>query len=269
MDATGSPLGPARLARVLGPWRVVEGPDPARHPARRALADRIRSLILDGRIAVGARLPAERAAQRDAAGEPDDGDRGVRDAGRAGVRHGAARLRHVHRVARRLLARSSGGWQYSDDPDVLDLTCAAPPMPTAELRAATAWAAERLPLVGARSYLPYGLAELREAVADRYTLRGLPTLPDQILVTAGAQGAISLVGRLLLRGGDRVLVEGPSFPNALDSLTASRARLSPVPLDDAGWADGSAAGCRWRRRPSGSRRAWCIRSLTSTTRPGC
>jgi DNA-binding transcriptional MocR family regulator len=120
---------------------------------------------------------------------------------------------------------------------VLDLTCAAPPPPLAELRAATAWAAERLPLSGTRAYLPYGLPELREAIAERYTSRGLPTLPEQILVTAGAQGAISLVGRLLLRAGDRVLVEGPSYPNALDSMTASRARLSPVPLDEAGWLD--------------------------------
>ena len=39
-----------------------------------------------------------------------------------------------------------------------------------------------------RSALP----ALREALADRYTARGLPTDPDQIMVTIGAQHAIAL-----------------------------------------------------------------------------
>jgi DNA-binding transcriptional MocR family regulator len=111
-------------------------------------------------------------------------------------------------------------------------------MPIAELRGATTWAAERLPLLRKGPLLPYGLPELREAIAEHYTARGLPTEPGQILVTSGAQGAISLVGRLLLRAGDRVLVEGPSYPNAIDSLAAARTRLSPVPLDEnTGWTD--------------------------------
>jgi DNA-binding transcriptional MocR family regulator len=240
MNATAAALGPVQLARLLGPWRVVDPVVPGRHPARQALADRIRSLILDGRIAVGARLPAERQlseALQLSRTTVTAAYALLVEQGYAASRRGSGTFTAL---PERLLARSSGGWQYSDDPDVLDLTCAAPPPPAAELRAATAWAAERLPIAGARAYLPYGLPELREAIAERYTRRGLATRPDQILVTAGAQGAISLVARLLLRAGDRVLVEGPSFPNALDSLTASRARLSPVPLDEAaGWLDPS------------------------------
>lgn len=238
MNATASPLSPAQLAHLLGPWRVVHPRDKHRS-ARDALAERIRSLILDGRIAVGARLPAERPLCETLQVSRTTVTAAyamLTDQGYAVARRGAGTFTAL---PERLLARSSGGWQYSDGPDVLDLTCAGPPPPLAELRAATAWAAERVPLAGMRAYLPYGLPELREAVADRYTRRGLPTLPDQILVTAGAQGAISLVARLLLRGGDRVLVEGPSYPNALDSLRASRARLSPVPLDESGWSDGA------------------------------
>jgi DNA-binding transcriptional MocR family regulator len=240
MNATAATLGPAQLARLLGPWRVVDPVVPGRRPARQALADRIRSLILDGRIAVGARLPAERQLSETLQVSRTTVTAAYAlliEQGYAAARRGSGTFTAL---PERLLARSSGGWQYSDDPDVLDLTCAAPPPPAAELRAATAWAAERLPIVGGRAYLPYGLPELREAIAERYTRRGLATRPDQILVTAGAQGAISLVARLLLRAGDRVLVEGPSFPNALDSLIASRARLSPVPLDEAaGWVDPS------------------------------
>ncbi|HEX4788973.1 MAG TPA: PLP-dependent aminotransferase family protein [Actinospica sp.] len=238
MSSPTADLGSPQLARLLGPWRVVNSTAaPGRHPARQALADRIRSLILDGRIAVGARLPAERQLSETLQVSRTTVTAAYAllvEQGYAAARRGSGTFTAL---PERLLARSTGGWQYSDDPDVLDLTCAAPPAPLTELRAATAWAAERLPLTGVRTYLPYGLPELREAIAERYTGRGLPTRPDQILVTAGAQGAITLVARLLLRTGDRVLVEGPSFPNALDSLTASRARLSPVPLDEAGWLD--------------------------------
>ena len=238
MDGTASPLSATQLARLLGPWRVVGASDEQRS-ARHALAERIRSLVLDGRVAVGARLPAERPLSETLQVSRTTVTAAyalLTEQGYAAARRGSGTFTAL---PERLLARSSGGWQYSDDPDVLDLTCAAPPSPLAELRAATAWAAERVPMAGMRAYLPYGLPELREAIAERYTQRGLPTLPDQILVTAGAQGAITLVSRLLLRGGDRVLVEGPSYPNALDSLSASRARLSPVPLDESGWMDGA------------------------------
>jgi DNA-binding transcriptional MocR family regulator len=239
-------LSEAQLARLLGSWQAAgAGPaaPPAGRPARRALAERISSLILDGRIAVGARLPAERPLSeqlRISRTTVTAAYALLAEQGYATARRGSGTFTAL---PERLLARSVGGWHYDDgdDPDVIDLTCAAPSAPLAELRAATAWTAERVPLTGARSNLPYGLPELRDAVADRYTRRGLPTRADQILVTPGAQGAISLVARLLLRGGDRVLVEGPSFPNALDSLVASRARLSPVPLDEDGWGEADGA----------------------------
>ena len=238
MDGAASALGPVQLARLLGPWRVVG--DSGRQPARLALAERIRSLILDGRIAVGARLPAERPL-----GEALQVSRTTITAayallveqGYAAARRGSGTFTVL---PERLLARPSGGFQDSDDPDLLDLSCAGPSAPTAELRAATTWAAERLHGVSGNAFRPYGLSELREAIAERYTARGLPTEPGQILVTSGAQGAISLVARMLVRQGDRVLLEGPTYANVIDSFTASRARLYPVPLDEAtGWLDGA------------------------------
>lgn len=233
-----APLTAATLARLLGPWRVAGGSEAGRGSARAALADRITALILDGRVSIGARLPAERPLS-----EALELSRTTVTAAYASlVEQGYATARRgsgtYTALPERLLARPSGGWHDGRDPDLLDLTCAAPLPPLAALRAATAWAAERLPVVTQEAYLPYGLAALREAVALRYRERGLPTDPDQILVTAGAQGAISLVGRLLIRTGDRVVLEGPTYPNAIDSLTAARARLTPVPLDPAtGWSD--------------------------------
>jgi DNA-binding transcriptional MocR family regulator len=239
MDGAASAVGPAQLARLLGPWRVVG--ESGAHPARQALAERIRSLILDGRIAVGARLPAERPLS-----EALQVSRTTITAaytllveqGYAAARRGSGTFTAL---PERLFARPTGGFHDYGDPDLLDLSCAGPAAPAAELRAATAWAAERLPLLAAgNTFRPYGLPEMREAIAERYTARGLPTSPDQILVTSGAQGAISLVARLLVRQGDRVLLEGPTFANVIDSFTASRARLYPVPLDEtSGWLDGA------------------------------
>src|SRR4051812_26106173 len=51
---------------------------------------------------------------------------------------------------------------------------------------------------------PAGVPLLREAIAARYTAQGLPTDPDEILVTTGAQQAIHLTAQLALRPGDAV-----------------------------------------------------------------
>ena len=78
-----------------------------------------------------------------------------------------------------------------------------------------------------------GRPELRAAIADRFTARGLPTRPDQVLVTSGAQHAFALVLATLTGPGDRVLVEHPTYPNALDAVRARGARPVPVPMGPA------------------------------------
>ncbi|WP_394804717.1 GntR family transcriptional regulator [Clavibacter capsici] len=53
-SAPAAVLGPAALTALLGEWNRTGT------PAYRALADGIRRLVLDGRVPVEARLPAER-----------------------------------------------------------------------------------------------------------------------------------------------------------------------------------------------------------------
>jgi DNA-binding transcriptional MocR family regulator len=84
-------------------------------------------------------------------------------------------------------------------------------------------------------YDPLGLPTLREAIAERFTRRGLATGPEQILVTGGAMHALDLVTRATLRRGQSALVEIPGYPAALDALRAAGARLHTVPVSHDGW----------------------------------
>lgn len=247
-------VGAAQLAQQLGPWRGVEGPARGRS-LQAALAERITALVLDGRVAVGARLPAERTLS-EAAGVSRTTVTAayalLRESGFAVSRQGSG---SYTALPNRASAQSSGGWRAAErgagDEDVIDLMCAAPVIPLPQVQAALREAAEQLPAYTGlgTTYVPYGLRVLREALADRYCALGLPTSPDQVLVTAGAQGALTLVSRLLLRPGDRVLVEGPSYPNALDTFRAAQARPMPVPMDADGWVPGAFESALSQMRP--------------------
>ncbi|MBR7513462.1 aminotransferase class I/II-fold pyridoxal phosphate-dependent enzyme, partial [Mycobacterium tuberculosis] len=64
-----------------------------------------------------------------------------------------------------------------------------------------------------------------------YTRRGLPTRPDDILITSGALGGAAIGIRALLNGSGGVLVESPSYPNAIATIAAAGARIVPYPLE--------------------------------------
>ena len=83
-------------------------------------------------------------------------------------------------------------------------------------------------------YQPLGVPALRRRLADLHTAAGLPTSADEIAITGGAQHAISLVGRLLLRPGERAVVESPTYPGAIDAFTRTGASLVAVASDGAG-----------------------------------
>jgi len=91
---------------------------------------------------------------------------------------------------------------------------------------------------------PRGARALREAIAAYLrAARAVRCDPDQVVVTAGAQQAIDLVLRVLLRPGDAAWVEDPCYPAIRVALEAAGARLVPVPVDAQGLrvAEGVAA----------------------------
>ncbi|WP_214414411.1 aminotransferase-like domain-containing protein [Sphaerisporangium fuscum] len=82
---------------------------------------------------------------------------------------------------------------------------------------------------------PAGLPELRDALADHLTrwLR-LPTTPDQLIVTSGAQHALSLVAAALVSPGRTVITGCPTYPGLAGAVAVHRGRLVGVPVDALG-----------------------------------
>lgn len=79
-----------------------------------------------------------------------------------------------------------------------------------------------------------GEPALRAALAARTSARGLPTQPDDLLVTTGSQQALSLLATALLEPGDVVLVESPCYLAALQVFAFAGARVVAVPGDGDG-----------------------------------
>ncbi|WP_262063515.1 PLP-dependent aminotransferase family protein [Streptomyces sp. STR69] len=75
---------------------------------------------------------------------------------------------------------------------------------------------------------------LRAALAERTSVRGLPTDADDLLVTTGSQQALSLLATALLEPGDVVLVESPCYLAALQVFAFAGARVVGVPSDSDG-----------------------------------
>ena len=245
------------LARRLGP-----APDDRGQPAYRVLAERIRAAVLDGRLAVATGLPSERelaaglSLSRTTVGAAYSllRERGWLDSRRGSgsrLRLPEGGLRPVRppgspapaRPATPFGAGGIFGWQdeigwpepgrevVGDPSQVIDLTTACLPAPAEPLAVAVAAAALELPTyTGGDGYLPFGLPVLREAIASRYSAAGVPTTAEQILVTSGAQHAFTLILGELSAPGDRVLIECPTYPVALDALRAHRRIPAPVGL---------------------------------------
>jgi DNA-binding transcriptional MocR family regulator len=224
-------IGARQLAGLLGEWRAGSV-----GPAYAVLSRTAILLILDGRLPLHCRLPSERdlataiGVSRTTVTAAYDA---LRTQGYLVSRRGAGSWTAMpasHRQAVPAWAAPPIGG------DPIDLAGAAPAAPADVITAAGRDALDDLPrYLGLDGYDPVGLMVLRARIAERYAQRGLPTTPDQILVTSGALHGLDLALRLLVGPGDRVLTDSPTYPTALDSIRATRARLVPVGLTPAGW----------------------------------
>lgn len=214
-----------RLADIIG-----TGPWPG--PAYDSLTAAISRAIGDGRIPVGARLPSEREVAA------------ATGLSRTTTTRAFAKLREQDFILTRRgsgsvvqLPKVPGGridhllTPAGADEAEIDLTCTAavaPPWLLGAYERAVTQIHAYLPGTG---YYPSGLPVLRELIAERYTARGVRTDPDQILITSGAFGAVSIAVRALNEGRGRVLIESPTYPNAIATLEGAGASLIPYPLE--------------------------------------
>ncbi|WP_338892966.1 PLP-dependent aminotransferase family protein [Rhodococcus sovatensis] len=213
------------LAKLVG---VIEVDG---QPLYRGIADGLRRVIADGSIGTGSRLPPERALSH-ALGVSrvtvTSAYRELREKGWAEAVHGAGTF-----VASPAEETSWGTMMHPPSAGVLDFVNAAPeasPFLPDAFAAAIGAVDSLLPGHG---YAPTGTQALRTAIAARYTVRGLPTSPEQIIVTAGAGDAAHLVFETFARPGNRVLIEHPTYPGAVEVLDSVGAVPVPVPIDAA------------------------------------
>jgi N-succinyldiaminopimelate aminotransferase len=81
---------------------------------------------------------------------------------------------------------------------------------------------------------PAGTGRLRRALADYYSQQhGLPTAPEQILVTPGATSALNTLVNLLCDADDEVLVLTPSWPLFPGMTRLTGATVVELPFHDA------------------------------------
>lgn len=227
------------LAAALGGWRGSGS-------AYESLADGIRLLCLDNRLAPSTALPAERelaSALSLSRTTVAAAYRSLRDTGHIESLRGSGSVT--------LPLRRNDPGRHDVDGAAIDLQQASPAA-WPGLPAVIAEAMQDAPALVARiGYDVVGDPRLRAAIARHYAERGMPTSPDQILVTTGAQSAIHLIASVLLSRADRVMLETPTYPHAADAFRRVGARLVGVPVDPTvGWDLERAAQSFARALPS-------------------
>ena len=233
-------------------------------PLRDQLYEGLRIAILDGRLRVGARLPATRAlavqlgvarftvedayarlvaegylvgrrgsgtyVTLDAATPPARRDRSASPA----IAGGPGRRAWSAWGERLQLATDTGGaasaharpYVFRAGMPALD---AFPHALWNRLRAREA----RSATPASRDYGPSaGHPALRAAIAGYLARsRGIACGPERVIVTSGTRQTLDLLARLWLDPGDTVAVEDPGYPAAHRVLMAAGARIVPIPVD--------------------------------------
>jgi DNA-binding transcriptional MocR family regulator len=217
-----------QLVASLGAWMDRSGPRYLR------LADALADLLGPEPPAPGARLPSEREL-----------------AERLGLSRGTVVAAYAELAERALVTRRQGsgtrvvGAASADRPAVhrfpqltrlitdtaaqLDLSFGAPYLDAA-VADLTAGALDAVRAgAPAHGYAPLGLPGLRTAIAER-----IGASADNVLVTNGGQGALSLLTAALVRPGDRVIVEAPTYPGAIELFSRAGATIVALGRDHAG-----------------------------------
>ncbi len=252
LPVVGSALTAAQLADLLGRWSALDG------PLYKLLAARITDLADTGQLAPGVRLPPERqlaAAISVSRNTTTAAYQLLRDEGLAQTRQGAGTVITPHRTTPAAVHRANGFFTSLVEATevAVDLGITAPSCPPQVAAAlddprSVLDKESRRSLYAGSGYHLYGLDVVRAAIAERLTVdHQLPTTPEQVFMTTGAQQAIDLVLRTHVAPGQAVLVEDPTFAGALDAVQRAGGRLVGLPADDGLDPAELASACRAHR----------------------
>jgi len=234
------------------------------------ICERIRSGIDSGDLAPGEKLPSTRALAEQAGVNHLTAVRAYRRLAEEGyVTSGVGRGTFVRSVPPPAAADDAGVWQHAVLPEqqqsyvnevfaeTMHISRGTPtgwigaPRGEEMLDMSVAWTAPELhPVEPLRAMadelfqthggamLGYsqveGIPELLAELARRGEMSGFAASPDELVVTSGARQGIDLVCRTVVRPGDVVVCESPTFIGTLSSLQATGARVLGVPFDRGG-----------------------------------
>lgn len=223
-------------------------------PVYRRIADSIREAIANGRLAVGARLPAIRSLAGSLEVNRDTVALAYEALAEDGLveatvgRGTFVRARHADPPphaeppgltgeVQRLLAIENARTRFGAGDDVVEMHALVPDpalYPVDDFRRAVGRAVSR----GGPGLFLYGEAQghpgLRRVLADRYAAAGIDVGPEEIVLCHGASQGIALALRLFASSGDRVAVEVPTYHNVLTALASLGMEPVPVPMTEAG-----------------------------------
>ncbi|MFI2200511.1 PLP-dependent aminotransferase family protein [Streptomyces sp. NPDC020192] len=219
------------------------------------LADRLRSAIADGRLPVGARLPASRVLAEElrvTRGVVTEAYRRLAESGQIAGRGRLGTVVVAAPAAPSERARDTAGPALfgSDDREgVVDalraLPChidLSPGVPDLAAFPRTSWLRAERAVLASVTPADFGYGDPRGAPALRRAVvgwlarnRGIRADPDEVVVVAGVAQALGLLGQLLRADGIlRIAVEDPGSLGARQQLEYSGHEIVPVPVDAGG-----------------------------------
>jgi GntR family transcriptional regulator/MocR family aminotransferase len=154
--------------------------------------------------------------------------------------HGALPL-WQQALSSRALPSADGQWdglmERAQEPDVISFAGGVPDLstfPVEDFRKAMQVVFKR----DGQAAMDYGQVQgyppLRDAIARFLGEQGIAVTPNEIFIASGSQQALSLVAMSLLRPGDTVVVESPTYANAIQLFKWLDVRLLSVPIDEKG-----------------------------------
>ncbi len=79
-----------------------------------------------------------------------------------------------------------------------------------------------------------GYLELRKYISDKYKKRGIVIPVENIIITAGSQQGLDLLGKVFINEGDDIIIEEPGYLGAIQAFSVYRASFNTVKIQSDG-----------------------------------